>query len=416
MSETPLPTPRAATSDTQELLWWIVRAISPLTGDEFFRSLVSHLGQGLGLSVVFIAECIDFPTSRVRTLACWNRTAMHPDFEFELTGTPCEETIHGRRVCWVPQGVEALYPGERGRKSESYYGVPILDAQGERVIGHLAFFDERRMERDVFSEPLFHIFVDRAAAELRRRQAQARADEHLLQLAHLSRVGAMGEMASLIAHEVNQPLAAILTYTQACLRLLRDQPQLPAEVIEAMRGAANEAERAGEVIRHLRGFVRKGQAQPVDADLNQVVSAAIALADLEARRDNVRLTFEPARELAPVRVDCVQVEQVVLNLVRNSIEALRERGTGVREVQVRTAQLPMRRLEVSVHDSGPGVPARLAGHVFEPFYSTKAEGMGIGLAICRSIVENHGGRLWLDAGHGAGATFRFQLPAAGEAA
>jgi C4-dicarboxylate-specific signal transduction histidine kinase len=294
--------------------------------------------------------------------------------------------------------------------------VPILDASGERVIGHLAFFDERRMERDVFSDPMFHIFVERATAELRRRQAQARADEHLQQLAHLSRVGAMGEMASLIAHEVNQPLAAILTYTQACLRLLQGHPELPPEVVEAMRSAASEAERAGEVIRHLRSFVRKGHGHHAEADLNQVVSEAVALADLEARRENVRLMFEPSRELAPVRVDRVQVEQVVLNLVRNSIEALRDVERGPREVQVRTAQLPMRRIEVSVHDSGPGIAPRMAERIFEPFYSTKAEGMGIGLAICRSIVENHGGRLWLDGGHGAGATFRFQLPAAGETA
>jgi len=403
----------ASPRDTQDLLWWIVRATSPLTGDEFFRSLVSHLGRGLGLSVVFVAECVDFPATRARTLACWNRTAMHPDFEFDLRGTPCDETINGKRAFWVPEGVAALYPGESGKKSEGYYGVPILDTAGERAIGHVAFFDERRLERNVFCDPVFHLFVERASAELRRRQAQARADEHLQQLAHLSRVGAMGEMASLIAHEVNQPLAAILTYTQACLRLLRDHPELPGEVIDAMRSAASEAERAGEVIRHLRSFVRKGHAQRGEADLNEVVRDAVALADLEARRENVRLMFEPARALAPVCVDRVQIEQVVLNLVRNSIEAFRDTRHAPREVQVRTAQLPARRIEVSVHDSGPGVAPRMAEKVFEPFYSTKDDGMGIGLAICRSIVENHGGRLWLDAGLGAGATFRFQLPAAG---
>src|SRR3569832_165695 len=134
-----VPAPRD-TQELQELLWWIARATSPLVGEEFFRSLVANLGQGLGLSVVFVAECIDFPASRVRTLACWNRTAMHPDFEFDQRGTPCEETLREKRAFWVPESVHELYPAERGKKSESYWGVPIFDATAERVIGHLAFF------------------------------------------------------------------------------------------------------------------------------------------------------------------------------------------------------------------------------------------------------------------------------------
>ena len=401
----------AREKSVEDLLWWIARATSPLVGEEFFSTLVSRLGSGLGLSVVFVAECMDWPTTRVRTLACWNNTGLHENFEFELHGTPCEETICGKRICWVPEGVQELYPAEQGKGSQSYYGVPIFAAGQDRVIGHVAFFDRKQMERDVFSNPLFHIFVERAAAELQRRHAQERADERLQQLAHLSRVGAMGEMASLIAHEINQPLASILTYTQACLRLMRDQSNVAPELIEAMRSAAAEAERAGEVIRHLRGFVRKGPAQFEPCDINALVAQATRLAGIEARREQIRLVLEPARELAPARADRVQIEQVVLNLVRNSIEALKgANGAGEREILVRTALLPMRRIEVSVHDSGPGVPARLAERVFEPFYSTKPEGMGLGLALCRSIVESHGGRLWLDAGHGPGATFRFQLP------
>ena len=410
------PMPSLAQHESvEELLWWIARATSPLVGEEFFRSLVSHFGSGLGLSVVFIAECIDWPTTRVRTLACWNRTSLDENFEFDLDGTPCEETVCCRKVSWVPEGVQELYPAEHGKGSHSYYGVPIFDAAHERVIGHIAFFDARQMEPAVFANPLFHIFAERATAELQRRHAQARADEHLQQLAHLSRVGAMGEMASLIAHEINQPLASILTYTQACLRLMRDDAGLAPELLEAMRSAAAEAERAGEIIRHLRSFVRKGQSRAEEADLNALVAEAVELARIEARREGVRLVLEAARELPMARVDWVQIEQVVLNLVRNSIEAMRGQQTGVREIQVRTTLLPMRRIEVSVHDSGPGVHARLAERVFEPFYSTKPDGMGIGLAICRSIVESHSGRLWLDAGNGAGATFRFQLPAAEKA-
>jgi hypothetical protein len=212
-----MPPSLAQEKSVEELLWWIARSTSPLVGEEFFRTLVSHLATALGLSVVFVAECLDWPTSRVRTLACWNRTSLHENFEFDLRGTPCEETVCGQRLCWVPEGVHQLYPAEAGKDSHGYYGVPIFDAAHERVIGHIAFFDSKRMERDVFSNPLFHIFTQRAAAELQRRHAQARADEHLQQLAHLSRVGAMGEMASLIAHEINQPLASILTYTQACV-------------------------------------------------------------------------------------------------------------------------------------------------------------------------------------------------------
>ena len=402
---------RAQDRSVQELLWWIAHATSPLVGEEFLRTLVSHFGSGLGLSVVFVAECVDWPTTRVRTLACWNRASLRENFEFDLRGTPCEEAVCGQKVCWVPQDVQRLYPAEQGKGSHSYYGVPIFDTDHERVIGHIAFFDSKQMEPDVFANPLFHIFVQRAAAELQRRHVQARADEHLRQLAHLSRVGAMGEMASLIAHEINQPLASILTYTQACLRLIRGQGDAAPELLEAMRSAASEAQRAGEIIRHLRNFVRKGQPHATEADVNALVAEAVELARIEARREGVQLVFDPARGLALARVDRVQIEQVVLNLVRNSVDALRSQPAGAREIHVRTAQQPMRRIEVSVRDSGPGVEARLAGRVFEPFYSTKPDGMGLGLAICRSIVENHGGRLWLDPGAGPGATFRFQLPA-----
>ena len=398
------------TKSTRDLLWLVARSTAALTGDALFRSLVSELAIALNLMHVFVTECLDFPTTRVRTLAYWSKTGLRDNVEFNLGGFPCEETIRENRVCWIPDHLAQTYPKEAAYGRESYYGLPIVQPETGRVIGHFAFFDDKRMERDVFDDPLFHIFAALAAAELQRRDAEERAREHLHQLAHLSRVGAMNEMASVLAHEINQPLAASLTYTQASLRLLRAAPGAPPEVIEAMQGAAAEADRAGEVVRHLRAFARKGQIQTESADINALIRETLELVSIEARRESILLRLELQDALPPARVDRVQIQQVVLNLVRNAIDAIRAHGSTSREVLVRSALVPKQRIEISVHDTGPGISNKLAGQIFKPFFTTKTAGLGIGLAICNSIVESHGGRLWMDGEDAAGATFRLSFP------
>lgn len=241
-----------------------------------------------------------------------------------------------------------------------------------------------------------------------RRRAEAQAKAHLEQLAHVTRVSSMGEMASAIAHEVNQPLTAIQTFADASIRLLRSGPEAAASVAQALERIAGEASRAGEIIRRTRRFVRNEPGQPVEMDVNHVVAEVIRLAAPDAREAGIAIQAEAGAELPCVLADPIQIQQVLLNLVRNAVEAINGAGGGFdRRIEIRTSRRDDE-VEIRVGDSGPGLaePDRL----FEPFYSTKAEGMGIGLAISRSLIEAHGGRLTGESQPGRGALFRVRLP------
>jgi two-component system sensor histidine kinase TtrS len=282
------------------------------------------------------------------------------------------------------------------------------------VIGHLAFFDDRPRARNVLDNPAFRILASRAGVELLRKRAEEQARRHLDQLAHVTRLSSMGEMASAIAHEVNQPLTAVVNYCQACVRLLRAGRADAGELASSMGEAAAQAERASEIIRHLRSFVRKDEAALAPVALNHLVQEVVRLMRPDARQSGVDIAVELADDLPPVLADGIQIQQVLITLTRNAIEAIAAAGAAVREVRVRTRSGADGTVEVSVADTGPGFDDELAAKLFQPFVTTKAEGMGIGLSISRSIVEAHGGRIWASATPGAGARFHVALPASAE--
>ena len=244
---------------------------------------------------------------------------------------------------------------------------------------------------------------ERAQAQLRQRQAE---------LAHVSRLSTMGEMASSLAHEINQPLSAIANYAQACLQAMESGRTDADEIREDIAQIASQAERAGEIVRRTRGFVRKDESQQKRVDIADLVREAADLAEVEAREYGVSLRLELDRGTRLVVADAVQIEQVILNLVRNGLEAMKHRHKGRRKLSIRTTSADGGCVEVAVHDSGMGVPADQMDRLFEPFFTTKPEGMGMGLPISRTIVEAHGGRLWASANPDRGMTFRFTLPAA----
>jgi PAS domain S-box-containing protein len=248
-----------------------------------------------------------------------------------------------------------------------------------------------------------------------RRRAEEQARQHLQSLAHVSRVSSMGEMASAIAHEINQPLTAIANYTYASARMLRSGAATRDEILEVLQRVAAEAERAGEVVRRMRSFVRgdEGQLQAVEA--NFLVNEVVRLAAAEARQNGVELDTRLEIGLPVVLADSIQIQQVLLNLVRNAIEAIAMSGADERRVQLATRAAGADMIEITVADSGPGLAAADLEKVFEPFYTTKPEGIGIGLALSRSIADAHGGRLWATANAGSpGATFHLTLPIAHE--
>ena len=288
-----------------------------------------------------------------------------------------------------------------GREGRCHVEVRLRGAEGD---GWLAW--SGKLEPDGAAA----VLVARDVTARRRAEAQAQA--HLEQLAHVTRVSSMGEMASAIAHEVNQPLTAIQTFADASIRLLRSDPAACASVKPALERIAGEAARAGEIIRRTRRFVKNEPGEPVELDVNHVAAEVLRLLSADAREAGIALHAIPGRDLPCVLADPVQIQQVVLNLVRNAIEAISASGVTNRRIEIRTAQQGDE-VEICVRDTGPGVadPDRL----FQPFYSTKADGMGIGLAISRSLVEAHGGRLLAESRPGEGAVFRVRLPSGARA-
>lgn len=244
-----------------------------------------------------------------------------------------------------------------------------------------------------------------------RKAAEERARRHQIELARVARLSTMGEMATALAHELNQPLSAIAAFARGCTRRLRAGTATLDELREPLDAIGEQAERAGDVIRHVREFVRRRELVLAAADVNQIARSVAHFAEIDARQHDAVVRLDLAPRLPPAQADSIMVEQVIGNLVRNAIDAMTEARSPQREITLRTAQRDGA-VEVEVADTGPGIAADLADQVFEPFFTTKHDGVGMGLSISRSIVEAHGGRIAVDGAAGGGATFRFSLPLA----
>jgi two-component system sensor kinase FixL len=243
-----------------------------------------------------------------------------------------------------------------------------------------------------------------------RQQTEARLQELQSELVHMSRLTAMGEMASALAHELNQPLAAIANYMKGSRRLLENRQDQSLNLLrDAMEKAADQALRAGDIIRRLRDFVSRGESERRVEDVKKLIEEATALALVGAKDKGVRMRFAFAPRLNYVLADKVQVQQVLLNLIRNAIDAMETAPT--RELVVATSPAPDNMVEISVADTGGGIAPEIADQLFQPFVTTKSHGMGVGLSISRTIIESHGGSITPRPNPGGGTIFTFTLPA-----
>jgi two-component system, LuxR family, sensor kinase FixL len=244
-----------------------------------------------------------------------------------------------------------------------------------------------------------------------RKLAQAEAQRRQSEIAHLSRVTTLGELSGSLAHELNQPLTAILSNAQAGGRFLDRADNDPSEIREILEDIAKESKRAGEVIRRLRLLLKKGEVKPEPIDLAEIAGSVLSLMHSELINRGVATSSEIDGGLPPVLADRVQIEQVLFNLVTNACDAMAETPPAERRLLLRVYPRNGNGIEVSLTDRGLGIGADDLERVFEPFVTTKVQGMGLGLAVCRSIITAHGGRLWATNNAGRGATFHFHLPA-----
>ena len=327
-----------------------------------------------------------------------------------LFGYPAAEAI-GRNVSlFMPPDATGAHDGH----------ITRFLATGEaHVIGRGREVDAMRRDGSVFparlsvglvpgtQPPRFvgfvHDLTQRREVEEDSRLSQAR-------LAQVARFAAMGEMAAGIAHELNQPLSAIATYAQACDRMLdAPAPDLP-EIHGALKQISAQALRAGEIIRRLRHLVGNRETERVASDVNEVVQELATLAGVDARHNDITLAFELAPDAGQVSIDRVQVQQVLLNLVRNAIEALEGLAGERRILTIGTRRLADQEVELFVRDRGPGVQPEVAERMFDPFFTTKRSGTGLGLAISRTIARAHRGTLGHRPGPSSGAEFFLRLP------
>jgi two-component system sensor kinase FixL len=323
----------------------------------------------------------------------------------------------------IGQNVSMLMPGPYREQHDGYLNR-YLSTGEKRIIGVDRVVVGRRKDGSTFPMKL-------AVGEMRvggrayftgfirdlteREEYQAKLDQARNELTRLARVNELGEMASTLAHELNQPLSAIANYVQGCRRMLE---RLDDELAGRMRGAleetAKQALRAGDIIRHLREFVTRGDTERSPQDIRKLIEEAGALALVGSRERGIRSVFDFGPEDDLVIADRVQIQQVLINLMRNGMEAMRDSDT--RLLSVTTRHVDGRRLEVEVADTGPGIAEDIAPQLFQPFVTSKPNGMGVGLSISRRIIESHGGELTVRRNEAGGATFTFTLPLLTEAA
>lgn len=305
-------------------------------------------------------------------------------------------------------------------------GRPLPDEWAEVVAGVIGRGEPCERETDVEDQIFALLFAPirdlgyvniygRDITAVRRAEQQSR--QHQAELVHVSRLSTMGEMATGMAHELNQPLAAIINYANGCTRRIQNGVGQPEELLGAMEQITSQATRAGEIIKRLRALVGKQPPIRADADLNHLVREVCSFLEFETSKLGIGIELDLAESAVPVHVDLVQIEQVLLNLVRNALDALEDKEPEDRRLVIRTLQIPSEgdregEARVMVQDSGPGVEPAVLARLFDPFYTTKPGGMGMGLPISMTIVENHEGEIRAESELGRGTVFIVNLPLA----
>jgi PAS domain S-box-containing protein len=322
------------------------------------------------------------------------------------------------------RGIHYYFPADRQFVNEVLWPTVLEKGSwsGEMRFRHFktgdpipVLYSAFRIDDPETGQPVNVGIVCRDITERKRAEAEAcendrRYREMQMELAHANRVATMGQFTASIAHEVNQPIAAMVTNAEAALRWLRAGSSHQEKVQQSLTSIVEDGTRAGEVINRIRALIKKAPPRKDRLEINGVILEIIDLTRSEAMKYGISVLTELAVHLPVVEADRVQLQQVLLNLIVNSLEAMGAANEGPRELLIRTGIIESSGVLVAVQDSGPGLEAAMLERVFESFYTTKPTGLGLGLSICRSIIEAHGGRLWASTNQQRGTTFQFTLP------
>jgi PAS domain S-box-containing protein len=333
-----------------------------------------------------------------------------PDRLILLDGNPEAERLTGITIKdWIGKEFEQIWPSESETGIKEAFLSPLRTGLPYET-EELSYKDEKL--EGAFTVRTFCLPGERLAVAFenitKRKKAEKLAQDRQAQLQHVSRLSTVGEMASGLAHELNQPLSAIMSYANASLQSIRSGSSTGEQLTRSIEGVALQSKRAGEIIRRIRDFVRKREPECETVDLNHLIAEAVDFVGDDIRKNEIALELNLAPQIPAVKVDSIQIEQVLLNLVRNALEAMAD--SDQRNLTVSTLFGNEGLVEVTVCDSGQGLDDESANQVFDPFFTTKEDGLGIGLSISRSIIEAHGGSLWAESNAQGGSTFKFTVP------
>jgi len=312
--------------------------------------------------------------------------------------TPAETRIVNQRRLAELKATRVIHPYETEYVQRNSGRVPVL-------VG-MAMFEGAPKEGVAFVLDL----TDSKKAELALRESEQRHREVELELAHANRVSAIGQLSLSIAHEVSQPITSTAVSAESALRWLSAEPPNLAKAKEGLERIAKDVKRAQAIVDRIRSFIKKAPPRRDALAVNEAILEVVALTRHEAAKSRVSIETHLTEGMPPVQGDRVQLQQVVLNLIINAVEAMSGSNEGARQLLINTDKADQKEICIVVQDSGPGIPPESIDRVFAPFYTTKSLGLGLGLSICRSIIEAHGGRLWATAAEPRGAVFAFTLP------
>jgi signal transduction histidine kinase len=394
----------------ERLLSSVSAAFSHLSAGEFDRGVQRGLRQVVDFLGVDRGSVIEFSrdggTARAWAIEEWMDVG---EFPWMTSRLQRGDVVSFSQLEELPDEAAVDRQSYLTNRVKPQVAVPLL--AGGIVVGGLVFgtVGPERAKSDELIRQL-HLLAEVFANALSRKQGELEAQRLRQDLTHIGRVSALGELTASLAHELNQPLTAILNNAQVAQRLLKADVVALEEIGEILKDIVADNKRASDVIHRLRGLLKKGDLEFVPLDLSEIVGEVAVLVRSDAVLRNVSMSLELAPDLPKVRGDRVQLQQVVLNLVLNGLDAMRESSTGVRTLVLRTARDGTAAVLVAVQDSGIGIDETKVDRMFHPLYTTKPEGLGMGLAIARTIVDAHGGRLWAANNVHGGATFKFTLP------